>query len=344
MPRFRMLTALLAFAVILSVSAQDKPAEKAPETPTAAKPDDKAAAAPAQAPSADKTEIKWKLDKDAKFFQEMTTKINQTMKFMGQEVVQNQEQTFNFAWDVKEEDKDKNAVLGQKVEAVRLKIDINGQPISYDSANPAGGASALGDFFKQIVNSEFKVTLDKAMKAVKVEGRDEFLKKLSQANQQMEPLLKQILNEEAMKQMADPTFGFVPAGPVAKGESWTRETKLNLGPIGSYKNVIKYTFEGMDGDIAKIKVEPTMTYEKPTAAGDGLPFKITDAKLASKDPSGTLLFNVKKGRLEKLDQKVKLEGELTIEISGTATKVTVNQDMTTTVTTSDASAVKKATS
>ena len=160
----------------------------------------------------------------------------------------------------------------------------------------------------------------------------------------MEGLLKKILNEDALKQMADPTFGIVPGKPVAKGDTWTRESTINLGPIGSYKGVYKYTLEGFDEknkDLAKIKIETTLTYSPPTDPGEGLPFKIKEAKLTSKDAKGSATFDIKKGRLEKSEQSLSLTGDLQIEIGGMATKVELNQKQETTVTTSDTNPVKK---
>ena len=46
-----------------------------------------------------------------------------------------------------------------------------------------------------------------------------------------------------------PTFGALPGKEVAKGESWSKNSELNLGPIGSYVNVFKYTLEGKEGVV-----------------------------------------------------------------------------------------------
>ena len=209
--------------------------------------------------------------------------------------------------------------------------------------------ATLSEFFRALVGSDFTLTLDKDNKVVKIGGRDEFLKKLSNANQQMEPLLKSILTEEALKQMADPTFGITPPAAVAKGETWTRESNLNLGPIGSYKGTYKYTYEGQDEknkDLARIGVETTLTYQPPQTTDTGaasLPFKIKSAELKSKNGKGTLTFDVKKGRLDKSDQKIELDGKLNIEIAGMMTDVTLNQTQETSITTSDTPQVKKTT-
>jgi hypothetical protein len=337
---------LLLIGLSAPSTAQDKggkAADKAPEK-AAEKAADKAEAPPPAA-AGDKVELKWKFEKDKPFYQEMTTKTQQEMKVMGMDVKQTQDQTFYFSWTFKEEDKDKNTVVTQKIEGVKLTINIAGNPITFDSANPTGANTALAEFFKALVGSEFKLTLDKDMKVVKIEGRDDFLKKLTQANQQMEPLLKKILSEESLKQMADPTFGMTPPKAVAKGDTWTRDMKLSLGPIGSYKGTYKYTYEGLDDknkNLAKIKVETTLNYEPPTDAGEGLPFRIKEAKLASKNAKGSILFDIQKGRLEKSENQLDLEGTLDIEIGGMATKVELKQTQSTTVNTSDTPQVKKA--
>src|SRR5262245_34320332 len=170
------------------------------------------------------------------------------MKVMGQDVSQKQTQTFYFSWTPKEQDKDGNWTIIQKIIGVKMTITINDQSISFDSTNAgAQQNNALAEFFKALVDTEFKITVNKAMKVTKVEGRDDFIKRLGTANAQMEPLLKSILSDDALKQMADPTFGFVPGKEVTKGEEWKKTTTLSLGPIGGYENVYTYKYEGKEG-------------------------------------------------------------------------------------------------
>jgi Family of unknown function (DUF6263) len=339
--RYWLLAALLlVIGLSAPITAQDSK-DKAPP----AKDKDKAAPVAPAAPAGDKVELKWKFEKDKPFFQEMTTQTQQDMQVMGMPVKQSQDQTFFFSWQFKEEDKDKNTVITQKIEGVKLTINVAGNPITFDSSLPTGQNTALGEFFRALVGTEFRLTLDKDNKVIDIKGREEFLKKLTAANQTMEPLLKAILTEEALKQMADPTFGITPPNAVAKGDTWTRETRLNLGPIGSYKGTFKYKYEGQDDknkDLAKISVEITLVYEPPTADATQLPFRIKEAKLTSKNGKGTITFDIKKGRLEKSEQKIELEGKLTIEIAGMTTDVSLTQTQDSTIVTSDTPQVKKA--
>src|SRR5947209_8860176 len=112
------------------------------------------------------------------------------------------------------------------------------------------------------------------MKITKIDGRDEFLKKLIKENQQMAPLLQTILSDEALKQMFEPAFAVVPDKPVKKGDTWNRKATLNMGPIGTFDTEYKYTYEGADENkLQKIKVQTSLKGQPPgpNAAGGALP-------------------------------------------------------------------------
>lgn len=329
-------------------AAKDKAAEKAPsdKAPADKAPADKAAADKAPAPAGGKVDLKWKLEKGKTFYQKMTTKTDQNMKILNSEPKQTQSQTFYFSWTPVEQKGD-DWIIKQKIEGVAMEIDIGGTKINYDSSTKDAGANnPLGEFFKALVGSEFTLTLNtKDGKITKVEGRDDFVKKLSQANPQMQPLLNQILSEQALKEMAEPTFAAVPNKEVAKGDKWTKENVLDMGPIGKYTNTYTYTFEGPDGKLDKIKVDTALKYVPPDdkAAAGGLPFKIKSADLKSTGATGTVLFSPEKGRVERSSFKLELNGVLDIEIGGQTTKVELKQTQETNVETSDTNPlVKKA--
>jgi hypothetical protein len=298
--------------------------------------------------SQDSDNLKWKFEKGKTFYQEMTTDTKQEMDVMGMKINQTQKQTFYLSWTPVEQAADGNWTIKQKIEGVKMDIQIGGNSISYDSTKDAAAANPLADFFKALVGTEFKLTIDPQMKVTKIEGRDEFIKKLQQANPQMETLLKTILSDDALKQMSDPAFGVVPNKPVKKGETWEKKTTLNMGPIGKYDSTYKYTDEGRDEkdkNLVKIKVDTSLKYVPPDAGvSGGLPFRIVKANLDSKEATGTILFDTSKGRVSSSNLNLKLEGQLDIDISGMTSQVKLTQTQTTTVKTTDENPVKKSTS
>jgi hypothetical protein len=298
--------------------------------------------------SKDKVTLAWKFEKGKTFYQTMTTNTTQTMKVMNNDVTQKQSQTFYFSWTPLQEEGGK-WIIEQKILGVKMDIDIGGSPIKYDSTSAAANntSNPLSEFFKALVGSSFKLTLDpKTLKITSIEGRKEFVNKLVAANKQMQPLLEKILSDDALREMAEPTFAVVNTDAVATGNTWKKETTLDMGPIGKYKNEYTYTYEGEDkgNKLDKIKVDTKLTYTPPEKADGvgGLPFKIKSADLASKNATGTIWFNKDKGRVEKTDMSLELAGKLEIEIAGQPTKVELSQTQKTTVDTADVNPLDKA--
>jgi hypothetical protein len=334
--RLRLLAAFgLATMIVTATVAQEK--KDPPKTEV--KKDEKGAPTP---PTADSGLVA-KYTKDVPFFQELTTKTTQNIKVQGLDIGQNQEQTFWFKFLPIKQEGDK-WVVQQTIEGVKMKIDIAGNPVSYnsqDEATASGTNTALSEFFKALKGSQFTLTIAKDGTVEKVEGREEFVKKLISANKQLESLLNKILGEEAMKQMADPTFGVIPKEGKKKGDKWTRTVKLNLGPLGVYENTYTFTYADQKGDIADIDVAVAIAYTAPSAdQSDALPFKIKEGKLTQDtDPKakngGKVQFNTKTGRVEASEISVKLSGQLKLDIGGTVTDVNLTQEQTTTLKSQD---------
>jgi hypothetical protein len=298
-----------------------------------------------------KANLKWKFEKGKDFYQSMETVTNQDMTVMGNKVSQKQTQTFYFKWTFVDE-KDGKWTIKQKIEGVKMDIDIGNQKITYDSQKDATATNnPLAEFFKALVNAEFTFTLDtKTMKVEDVKGRKEFLDALVKTNPQMKPLLEQILSENALKQMAEPTFAALPNAEKTTGDKWNIKTSLDMGPIGKYDNEYNYEFKGKkDAKDPKspdmISVATVLKYTPPAdAAGSGtggLPFKIKSADLKSSDASGEITYNPDKGRIEESNMSLKLDGKLSIEIGGQVTDVTLAQTQTSKVKTSDSSLMEK---
>ena len=106
-------------------------------------------------------ELKWKFEKGKPFYQEMTTETNQTMTIQGNKVENQQKQTFYFSWTPKEK-KDDSYTVVQKILGVKMDIDIAGNKISYDSTAAQQPKNPMSEFFKQLVNSEFTITIGKS--------------------------------------------------------------------------------------------------------------------------------------------------------------------------------------
>ncbi len=298
-------------------------------------------------------------DKDGKlqpFYQEMSTEVTQLIKVQGQDLPQSQKSTFWYAWTPVKEEKVKEGMeevnkltLKQKVEGLSMNIDISGNPIKYDSrvTDPSGSAGNPGlvEFFKNLKDSEFTVTLGKGYKVEKVEGKEAFVSKLGAGSAQMDALLKKVMTDDALKEMTDPTYKLLPDAPKKKGDKWEKKTNLNLGPIGSYELTYKFTYaepekEGAKKDFDKLEVETAINYTAPKDGGEGLLFRIKDGSKLVSDPAGskgTVYYDPKAQRIEEATINIKLKGDLVVVIGGTDTKVELTQEQKTTIKTADTS-------
>ena len=298
----------------------------------------------------DKQKFETKFEKDKPFFQELTTDVSQVVKVQGgPDLPLKNKQMFYFKWTPMEQDKDGKWKVKQTIEGVKMQVDIAGNPINYDSTdpNPTGAASnpGLADFFKSLIGAEFTVTFNKNMTVEKVDGRDELLKKLAGANPQLESVLKQILTDEALKEMTDPSAGITPPAEQAVGGTWEKKTTLSLGPIGSYERTFKYTYKGKDAtkkDLDRVEVEPKLVYKAPTDNAAGLLFRIKSGNLETINPKpGVILFDPKTGRVVESEIAVTMKGTLDVAIGTTDTKVELYQEQKSTTKTADTTFLTK---
>jgi len=272
------------------------------------------------------------------FYQTLTTKTNQKMKVQNQELNQDQEQTFFVHWIPEDKDSKGNWIVKQKIVGVRMKIDIGGNKIEFDSIPVDQPQNPLSDFFKKLMALELKFTVSPKMKVESIAGREEFINELGKVSPQMKPLLEKILSEDALKSMADQTWAAFPPEGSLKQKEWKNTSKLDLGPIGIYETNFTYNYEGAKDKTDKIGVKSTLNYSKPGSTA-GLPFTIKEGKLAGTDGKGEMNFNRDKGRFESSKMDMTLAGKLTISIGGMDTDVEINQTQNATSVSSDANPV-----
>jgi hypothetical protein len=274
--------------------------------------------------------FRWKaFDPGAKpFYQVQSTRTTQVMTVMGMEVKQDQEQTFYMKWTPAAKKERINGkdhwVVTQQIIGAKMVVDIGGNKIAYDSTEENQPESPLTEFFKALVGCEITYYVTEDFQVTRVGGVEEFRQKLVGNDAQRDALLKSILTDASLKQMAESTWGaYPPKGDFQPMKQWEKTHELNLGPLGVYRTRNAYTCEP---NPIKIKVRTTVEYQEPARAEKGLPFKIVKAKLSGNTArEGEAVFDRNKGRFEKSFQQTRLEGELTIDTNGTEAVVQLIQ-------------------
>jgi RNA polymerase sigma factor (sigma-70 family) len=254
--------------------------------------------------------LAWKFVKDRPFYQEVTTETEQVLKVTGRDVKQKQAQTFYFRWTPVKKDGD-NWQLEQRIEGVKMDVDIGGSRITFDSTQDNNAANALAEFYRSLVGAEFTVTLTREYKVQKVEGREELLGKRGMVRPELEPVLSRVLREDAVRMAAETPFAGLPRGPVRAGDSWTAKHPLDLGPLGEYQATYRYTYRGREGELDKLTIAMESLGDRPPAGGDArVPLKIKPGDLRCMQSTGTLLFDRARGRSVRLELQLKVEGRL----------------------------------
>lgn len=255
--------------------------------------------------------LEWKFTQGDKFYLENATNLKQTVEVMGQKIPMDSLNTTISSFKVVTVGPTE-VVLEQKIEKVNVKA---GQ-----------GLDPQAKVAEQMVGSVFKITLNNKGEVTKIEGFDDLIKKLSQGNDEIGKLLKSILTEDTMKQGIQEAFSFVPGKPVNKGDSWKRQMRLSMGPMGTFIVDMDYTYQGKAKDGEEVGLKGTYSYEAPKGGAGGLPFKVTKGEFKTEEAKGTLIFDAVNGRLVRHEFKAKLNGSMSISVADQNADMTLKQE------------------
>jgi len=247
--------------------------------------------------------MEWKFTEGDKFYVEDVSTMKQKIGLMGKDIDQTMKTTMVTSYTVKKKT-GSDVVLEQKIEGVDVKA-------------MGGLGGDMDKMMEKLKGAKFTITLNaKDGKISKFEGYDEFIKALTEGNEEAGKFVKMMLSEDVLKKGCEEVFTFLPGKAVAKGDSWKKEATIPFGPLGSFKTVNDYTYQGKEENLEKIALKAQLTYSPPKGdAGFGL-FKIVKGNLKSEGARGTLLFDTDKGRLAKYSMAMVFRGSLTMDIMG----------------------------
>jgi len=147
--------------------------------------------------------------------------------------------------------------------------------------------------------------------------------------------MKQQFGEKMFKEMFFAAQQYLPTQPVAKGESWTVNSNMEIPMIGNMdiKNqcVLKDLTKTADGTVAAIDYAGTMTRSQtqssPSTSPTSMPFRMGKADI---EHSGQITMNADSGMLTQMKTELKMVMEMTIEApEGAAKTMTISSTGTT---------------
>lgn len=237
-------------------------------------------------------------------------------------------QNIDMSWKVDSIKDDGSAVLTQKIERMRMNMDMpGGQKMEFDSAakqeDPtAAGKPAspltqmMGPMLKALTSSAFKVTMSTRGEITDVDVPEELLKGL-QASPGAK-LIGDLQSEKGFKDLVQRGSLVLPT-ELKEGTEWTSKVEMDNAAVGKQTVETTYKYAGSrEQDGATMEVfKPTMTM------GFGGEGKAGKVEIAKQDSSGEILFNRNAGRLEQ--STLKQDMEMNVNEGAQQAKLTINQ-------------------
>lgn len=270
-------------------------------------------------------EIKWKFKEGETFYATETTDMKMEMVFMGNSQPMETKTVVVSKFAVKKANPDGSAVVERTI--VSQKSESSMQAPGMD----------LEAMAKKFEGASFTITLNPKMEVVKLEGYEDFMKRIAGEDEQAAMFVKMSMNEETIKRSLDQLFAVTPDKSVSVGDTWKRNATIPMGPLGTLKADSSYKYEGKDGALDKIAFEAKLGYEKPKAdaGGPAMPFKLLKADIKSDKLKGMLKFDAAKGRLADSESSVNLEMKMTIEAAGNEVEMEMRQEIKSSMKVSD---------
>jgi len=173
--------------------------------------------------AAPKMQLRLNLQKGSNYEMKMnsTNQIDQEM--MGQKVKIDSKVEMAFAYSVLDVLPDKNFLIEYSFLSMKMYMNMNGQEMKIDSESTDG--NPMNATVKDLLSFKLKLTLNPKGQVIKVEGLDEYAKKLS-GDQQLAQAMKMFTDENNFKSFFAQTFNYFPENTVSVGDQWESVVKM----------------------------------------------------------------------------------------------------------------------
>lgn len=207
------------------------------------------------------------------------------------------------------------------IEAMKVKASFpGGVEIKFDSTGenkPEGTQfDVMLKLYETLSTSKTTMKLDKDNRCISVSNKLEGFDKLDPA---LQDSVKDVLDEDYLKDAEGALFKEIPSKPIEQGDSWERTfpTRLGGGQILELKQSFTYqgtsTVDGVEIHTIEMKVTAAKLSQD---ANINAPVKITGSDLKVESSSGKILFDNKRGMRVQTELKFHLVGALTLDVNG----------------------------
>jgi hypothetical protein len=225
------------------------------------------------------------------------------------------ENTTAMSWEVLEVNADGDASVRLSTDRVQMRMQSPMGNIEIDSDQPSADPTA--QMMTALAGTAYTVVFDSSGQVKEVLGLDDLRDALresmgAQSNPMMDQILDQMASEEGVRNMIRQGYAAFPSDPVEPGDSWDMTFDVPVPMIGTMSSNTEMTLNGIeerDGTrIAVIGINGTMQMtpeESPDSPMAGM------MELAEATTSGTMEWDIDRGRLVRTTQAMRMEMSMT---------------------------------
>jgi Family of unknown function (DUF6263)/Wolframin C-terminal OB-fold domain len=213
----------------------------------------------------------------------------------GQNMETKMRQEMDMTWNVQEVKPDGNAVIRQKFDRVKMKMESPYGGFEFDSQSeqaPAGLAAMIAPMYKAMTEGEFIITMSNRGEVMDVKVPEEVVTALK--NSPGAAAMGDLATADGFKKMISQGALVLPEKAPSEGDTWTSKVEMKNPMVGTQIVETTYRYQGtkeMDGTtLAVIEPELKMSF------GEN-PQPNVQMKIADQTSSGEVLFNIEEGRL-----------------------------------------------
>lgn len=173
--------------------------------------------------AANKVNLRLNLQKGRSYEMKMSSANQIDQEMMGQKVKINQKIDMVFNYVILDVLADKNALIEYSFQSMKMNMNMNGQEMNMDSESSDG--NPMNAAIKNLLLQKLKLTVNPKGEILKVEGLDEYAKKLS-GNQQLAQAMKMFADENSFKAFFAQIFNYIPENEITVGDQWKSVVKM----------------------------------------------------------------------------------------------------------------------
>ncbi|EDY19701.1 hypothetical protein CfE428DRAFT_2877 [Chthoniobacter flavus Ellin428] len=254
------------------------------------------------ASAAETVEIKPQWMAGKRYYETMQTDQVSSFEVAGKKMEQSTSMTIELTMTVSPHQDGQPKRMTIRYERMAMGVEINGQKMGFDSANPgaSGDPLNLSKTMGATVGQELKVVFNNKDEIADIENYDEFVSHFgAAATPGFDP--KKMFNKEALTEMMKQgALRATPGKPVAVGDTWDFSNQIDLPALG--KVVVKgnYTLKSI-GDhngvrCAEIEMDGQLSMDIGEAKRDAAsPFSELGMKVSNGTLKGPMWFDPQLG-------------------------------------------------